>query len=239
MSSWAEMRQSERIAVEAVASHFSTACQPGDGVAAAYLTIAGERVALAVAAMGSENAARGAPARPRLRFDKVALRFVKSLQAALRQTIPDGGTVILTVTASIRLPAKTATALEDEVRALLAGGLGRADFRDTINDNRIRVRLVSGGAPGTSDVIGFVHNPDCDPDVLVAVARSLLECIATNARKRLPASFAGVRWLVIANEGGIPFVETYRQVCSQLSAPTGFKKIVMVLAGGRVEPLTG
>src|SRR5262249_5743688 len=68
------------------------------------------------------------------------------------------------------------------------------------------------------------------PDAYIASARK---------RKPVPTRPASDRWLVVANEDGFPQVETYRHVCSQRSIPAGFKKLLMVFAGGRVETLAG
>jgi hypothetical protein len=174
-----------------------------------------------------------------LRFDRVALRFIKGLQVALHEAVPGGETVILTITAPIRLPSKTATTLEDKIRNRLAHRSAQLDLRDTIHGNQIRVRLVKSGATRASKVIGFVHNPDSDPEVLLGMTHSLLERIGAAAATPVPAGFAGDRWLVIINESGLSQGETYRQICSQLAIPTDFKKIVMVLADGRAESLAG
>jgi hypothetical protein len=71
------------------------------------------------------------------------------------------------------------------------------------------------------------------------ITRSLIERIGAEAGKRPPARFSGDRWLVLANEDGLSQIETYRHVYSQLSIPTGFKKILMVFAGDRVGTLAG
>jgi hypothetical protein len=57
--------------------------------------------------------------------------------------------------------------------------------------------------------------------------------------KAAPAGPADERWLVLAGEERLSPIELYRLACSQLSLPAAFKKILMVLAGGRVETLTG
>ena len=88
-------------------------------------------------------------------------------------------------------------------------------------------------------MIGFVHNPDSNPIVLLDSAQALLACVHAAAGRRLSAGFAGGRWLVIAAEEETALIEAYRSVCSQLSAPTGFERILMVTAGGRVEVLAG
>ena len=100
----------------------------------------------------------------RLRFDKVALRFVDDMRSALHAFVPDGMTLVFTITAPIRLASKTAALLEDKMRGALARRVVHLDLGE-INGNQIRVRLVRGvsGGPG---VIGFVHNPDCDTDGL-------------------------------------------------------------------------
>ena len=109
----------------------------------------------------------------RLRFDKVALQFVEGLQPALNEVVPDGKTVIVTITAPIRMASKTAAAVEKKVRSSLARRPVRVDLAETIHGNHIRVRLVNGVSNGAR-VIGFVHNPDSDPNILFDVTRSLL-----------------------------------------------------------------
>jgi hypothetical protein len=168
------LRKREQAAIEAVARHFSATWETGGEESPdAYLTIAGKRIAVDVTAIKQKIAERGSLAKPRLRFDRVALGLVADLQAALRESIPIGQTVIVTVTAPIRLPSKTAAALEEKIRI-----------------------------------------------------------------KPAPKKFRGDRWLVVANEDGLSHIETYRHIYSQLSNPTDFKKILVVLAGGRVETLT-
>ena len=98
---------------------------------------------------------------------------------------------------------------------------------------------MNGGSKRTTKVIGFVHNPDSDADVLLDITHSLIECIGAKAGGGASAGFAGDRWLVLAGEDRLSHIEPYRHVYSQLSIPTDFKKILMMLAGGRIETLTG
>jgi hypothetical protein len=111
--------------------------------------------------------------------------------------------------------------------------------RDTIHGNQIRVRFVKGGSRRTPKVIGFVHNPDSDPGVVLDITHSLIERIGAKASKGTPARSAGDRWLVLAGEDRLSHIKPYRHACSQLSIPTDFTKILMVLAGGRIETLIG
>ena len=115
------MRKQEQAAIEAVARHFSATWEKGgEDSPDAYVTIAGKRIAVEVTAINQRIAERGDLTKPRLRFDRVALRLVGGLQAALSEFVPDGEAVILTITAPIRLPSKTAAALESKIRDCLA-----------------------------------------------------------------------------------------------------------------------
>jgi hypothetical protein len=223
----------------AVARHFSTTWAEGGGAPAACLTVGGRRIAVEVAVIRRRAPDPDGAARPRLRFDRVVLRLVGDLQAALSEAVPDGQALIVTVTAPIRLPGKTADALTSMIRDRLARRPARIEVADTICGNRVRIRLVTGAPAGTSKLIGFVHNPDTDPDALLDVTQSLLQHIGTAAGRPAPGKFAGDRWLVVANEDGLSHIETYRHVYAQLAVSTDFKKILMVLPGGRVEVLTG
>jgi len=231
------MRKPEKAAIEAVAKHFSATWERGENPPDTYFTIAGKRIAVEVTTVKQRVAGRADLAKPGLRFDRVALRFVRRLQDALCEAVPDGKTMILTITAPIQMPSKTAAVLEDKIRTCLARRSVPAEAKDTIHGNGIKVCLVKNGFRRASKVVGFVHNPESDPDVLLDMTRSLIERIGAAAGKRAPARLSGDRWLVLANENGPSHIETYRHVYSQLSLPNDFKKILMVSAGGRVEAL--
>jgi hypothetical protein len=235
-----ELRKRQQAAIEAVVRHFSATREDGSKESPnAYVVIAGKQIAVEVAVIEQKGAKQGSFAKPRLRFDKVVLGLVGGLRAALREFVPDGQTVLLTVTAPIWLPSKTAAVLEDKIKVCLARRSAQPEIKDTIHGNQIRVRVVKGGSKGNSKFIGFVHNPDSDPEVLLNLTQSLLLYIGAAASKPAPKKFTGDRWLVVANEDGLSHIETYRHIYAQLTIPTDFKKILIVLAGGRVETLDG
>jgi hypothetical protein len=113
---------------------------------------------------------RAAAAKIRLRFDKSVQRLLDGVKASLAGAIPEGQTVIFTVTAPVRRRQKTADAIE----ALLRGGLPDGEIRKTIEDNQVRVRRVANVSGHMPKVIGFVHNPESDAGVLLALAEAHL-----------------------------------------------------------------
>lgn len=146
-------------------------------------------------------------------------------------------TVLLTVTAPIRLPAKTAAALEEKIHTVLGRGSPGREEKDTIHGNRVRIRLVRDETGRAPRMIGFVHNPESDPLLLFNLTRELLELSSGEVGRA--ATRAADRWLVVISARGSSCLEAYRHIHSQLRMANDFQKIVMVLGDGRVGMLTG
>src|SRR5580692_8847237 len=114
-----DLKKQQRAAIEADARHFSATWEKGSEPPGAYITLAQKRVTVDVKTLKARGTGQGNAARLRLRFDKVATRLMDRLQATLGETVPEGMTVLLTITAPIRLPSKTAASLEDKIQTLL------------------------------------------------------------------------------------------------------------------------
>lgn len=229
------MTEQERAALEAVARRFSATWDEGGDLPGAYLTVAGKRIAVDVATL---KAGQGDAAKIRLRFDKVVIRLMDRLQAGLGEIVPDDTTVLLTVTAPIRLPAKTAAVLEERVRALLGRKSPGRDEEDTIYGNRVRIRLLRGDSERAPKLIGFIHNPDSDSRLLLDMTCEWIELIGAEAGRRT-AKPTSERWLVMTSSGGAAHLDAYRYIASQLRPAADWTKVFMVLGDGRVEALTG
>ncbi len=233
-----DLKKQERTAIEAVARRFSATWERGSDSPDAYIKAAGKRAALDISILKRHGPGQGNSAKPHLRFDKVATTVIEHLQATLGQTVPAGMTVVVTITAPIRLPSKTAAALEDKIRTLLGRRSPSRGGRDTIHGNRVRIRLLRDGPERAPNVIGFVHNPDSDPLLLLNMTRELLEVVGGEVGRRA-TRLAGDRWLVLISARGISCLEAYRHIYSQLPMPTDFKRVFMVFGDGRVGILTG
>jgi hypothetical protein len=234
-----DLKKQEQTAIEAVARRFSATWEKGSDPPDAYMTVAGKRVAVDITTLERRGTGQGNAAKPRLRFDKVPTRLIERLQATLGETVPDGMTVLLTITAPIRLPSKTAASLEDKIQTLLRRGSPGRDAKDTIHGNRVQIRLLRDESERAPKMIGFVHNSYSDPLLLLNMTRDLLELISAEAgRRALTSRLAGDRWPVVISAGGISCLEVYRYIYSQLRMATDFKKILMVFGDGRVGMLT-
>jgi hypothetical protein len=117
-----------------------------------------------------EIVARLRAAKLRPRFDKVALRFVGGLKAVLAGVVPEGQIVVFTISAPIRLPGKTAVALENMVRS----GPCDAERREIVHDNKVRIRRLGSRPKHMPKVLGFVHSVESDAGAILALAEARL-----------------------------------------------------------------
>jgi hypothetical protein len=219
--------------MEIVARRFSATWEEDGNAAEAYLTIAGKRLPVDLVTLKPRDP-HGVPAL-QLRFDKVATRLIERLQSALSETVPADTTVLLTITAPIRLPSKTAESLEENVRSLIARGSPTRGVSVSLHGNRVRIQsLKSAGAPR---VIAFVHNVDADPLEIVRMTRDMLDFNGADAARRTSRA-AGGRWLVVVSPDGTSRLQAQRYVWSQLRSTSRFERVIMAFADGRVEVLT-
>jgi hypothetical protein len=233
-----DLKKQERAAIEAVAGKFSATWEDTSDSHDAYIVVAGKRVAVDVMTLKRRGTSQNKTAKPGLRFDKVVTRLTGRLKATFGETVPGGTTVVLTITAPIRLPSKTAASLEDKIQTLLGRGSPGRDEKDMIHGNRVQIRLLRDQSERAPKFIGFVHNPDSDPLLLLNITSELLELISVEAGKQAPG-LAGDRWLVVISAGAISCLEAYRYIYSQLRMATDFKQVLIVFADGKVGMLTG
>ena len=233
-----DLEKQERAAIDAVARRFSATWEWGNNPPDAYFVVAGKRVAVDIATLRRRGAGYDNATKPRLRFDKVATRLIDRLRTTLGDIVPDGTTMVLTVTAPIRVAAETAAALEDRIHLLLRRRSPGRDEKTTIHGNRIRIRLLRNRSESAPKFIGFVHNADSDPLLLLNMTDELLELIGAEAGRRATKR-AGGRWLVVMTAGGSSLLDAYRDIYSQLRLATGFNKILMAFGDGRIGELAG
>ncbi|MFT3827896.1 MAG: hypothetical protein QM731_28520 [Chitinophagaceae bacterium] len=105
-----------------------------------------------------------------LRFDKVVVRLFGHLRTAIEEAIPDDETVIVTVTAPIKLPSKTAQALEEQIRHLLKSGTRNRKRKLSIFQNEVSIKIAGASSKRSVKLIGLVHHRDTDPAQLLDLA---------------------------------------------------------------------
>jgi len=223
----------ELFALEAVARQLSGAWQSGDHPPDAYLTIGGRQIAVEIAVLAPPSVSRKSAAAPRLRYDRVALQFLRDIRGGLRQGLASGETAIVAVRAPILQSGKTAAALAERIRLRRVSRSRTTEIRARAYGNRISVRIARNAWGRGPEVIGFVHSAGSSPSLILNAAQTLLDCLAKGAA----AASERPHWLVLRGDAALG--KTFRNVCLQISRPTGFEKILLVDARGRVEALAG
>jgi hypothetical protein len=97
-------------------------------------------------------------------------RVLRELRAFTDQTAPPEVTVLLALTAPIRLPGRTVDVLKQAMTAFLVAGDLSREWRGDVNGNAAQLRLVTGKGAHAPSLIGFVHNPECPCEPLFAAA---------------------------------------------------------------------
>ena len=119
-----------------------------------------------------------------LRFDRVVVQVLDRLRRFVDAAQPEGVTVVLTLTAPIRAPAKTAVALEQEMAALLQTRDLGSERSAILFGNRAELRLVERASRQGPRLLGFVHNPDVDAARVLELVERWLRCGAESPQER-------------------------------------------------------
>jgi hypothetical protein len=84
--------------------------------------------------------------------------------------MPEGQSVVISVTAPIKHLATTAQTLENIVR----DGQPHGEHCRTIHGNKVRVRPITHVARNMPKVLAFVHNTESDARLILNIAESRL-----------------------------------------------------------------
>jgi hypothetical protein len=101
-----------------------------------------------------------------LRFDRVVVAVLRDLRSFTNAAAPKDVAVLVTITAPIRQPAKTAEDLQRDIGELLSGRAAGGDRSAVVRGNDTRLRLVAGVPEERPRLIGFVHNRGSMPETL-------------------------------------------------------------------------
>ena len=118
-----------------------------------------------------------------LRFDRVALRVIDDLRQLTAHSAPQNLAVLLTLTAPIKLPAKTVLGIAHRLKPLFAARIKRRNLRATICGNGVWIRLIKRPSKLSPALLGFVHNPDSDPRRLLDLAAAWVNSRPRNPRR--------------------------------------------------------
>jgi hypothetical protein len=132
------------------------------------LTHDDKEIVTAILAAGGLSAAKLG-----LRFDRVAGRIIADLRSFVDLEAPLDATVLVAISAPIRLPARTVSEVKQAIRVLVAAQ-PQPDWDTEVNGNHVRLRIITGATGQPPKLIGFVHNPNTASEQLLDFAERWL-----------------------------------------------------------------
>jgi len=184
------------------------------------------RAAFTVVRLPAPRAGRPRAGTLRLRFDRVVLTTARRLRTELAASVPSQATAVVTLSAPIRVAARTAAMIIARARPVLVARSRRV-LRESIHGNAARVALMAGAGTDPARLACFVHNADSDVAFLLACCRRLLANAAAAPATRSP------RWLVLVVP--VPGLErVLLEIVAELGLGRECRRIVLIGAQDRV-----
>jgi hypothetical protein len=105
-----------------------------------------------------------------LRFDRVVIRLVDDLREFAKLNVPDGTILLVTFTAPLYSPAKTASALKEIIGSILVNNTPLQDINMTVNGIQVRIRINMNSSAISAKLFGFVHNLNSSSTAILDLA---------------------------------------------------------------------
>ncbi len=109
-----------------------------------------------------------------LRFDKVVVRLLGNLRTFVERANLKKEVILMTITAPIKLAAKTEDELEAQIKDFLDSKSRSRDRRITVFGNEVRLRIVESSSKQSERFVGLVHNPSTNSKLLLDLATQWL-----------------------------------------------------------------
>lgn len=109
-----------------------------------------------------------------LRFDRVVVGLFRDIRQSIEQDVPKGMAVIMTITAPIKHPSKTADEVIEKIKDYLKPGMHEEDCILTVYLNKVQLRIAPTSKTQTEKFVGLVHNPDVEASMLLDLAAQWL-----------------------------------------------------------------
>jgi hypothetical protein len=88
--------------------------------------------------------------------------------------MPDGATVVVTMTAPIREPAKTAAKLEEIIKSRYSPHTAQSNWAGRVWGSQVQIRVVKGSGKFVEKLFLLVHNFEEDASALLDAAEKLM-----------------------------------------------------------------
>ncbi|MFH2012652.1 MAG: hypothetical protein ABIJ37_08150 [Pseudomonadota bacterium] len=229
------LREDEKFVIEALCLSYGGTWRIGEDPPDVYMSLAENEVAVEILILTQHVVSKYGKPVPRLSQDTGVLRLCDEIGEELKNDIPSGVYVILTISSPLNKIRQTKTDLINGIKEIAQRKAPNKQVLE-INQNKVEIRLILGDRQSGKKVVGIVPNQNSNPDILANVLYILNERIndkVTKCRNILHRPL----WLALFNDYWLAESDTYELAMKKLSVTHPFDKICLVLGSKEVQTL--
>lgn len=229
------LREDEKFVIEALCASYGGTWRIGEDPPDAYMSLTKNEVAVEISILTQHVVSKSGKAVPRLSQDTGVLRLCDEINEELKNGIPAGVYVLLTISAPLNKIRQTKADLINEIKEFAQQKKPKNQVLE-INQNKVKIQLILGDRPFGNKVIGIVPNQNSSPDILANVLYILSERISDKATKCRDIVHRPL-WLALFNDYWLAEADTYELAMEKLSVAHPFDKICLVMGNKEIHTL--
>ena len=231
------LRKDEKFVIEALCASYGGTWRIGEDPPDAYMTLNEDEIAVEISVLTQHVVSKSGTQVPRLSQDTGVLRLCDEINEELKNDIPSGVYVLLTISSPLNKIRQTKTDLIDKIKVI---DKKMAPIKQVfeINQNKVKIQLISGDRPYGKKVVGVVPNQNSSPDILANVLYILSERINDKVTKCRDIVHRPL-WLGLFNDYWLAELDTYELAMKKISVVHPFDKICLVHESKEVHTLYG
>lgn len=229
------LREDEHFVIEALCASYDGTWRIGEDPPDAYMSLSENEVAVEISILTQHVVSKSGKSVPRLSQDSGVLRLCDEVNEELKNVIPSGVYILLTISAPLNKIRQTKADLINEIIGIVQKKAPNEQVVE-INQNKVTIQLISGDRPYGKKVVGIVPNQNSSPDILANVQCILSERINDKVNKCSNIVHRPL-WLALFNDYWLAEPDTYELAMKNLSITHPFDKICLVLGSKEVHTL--
>jgi len=229
------LREDEKFVIEALCASYGGTWRIGEDPPDAYMSLTENEVAVEISILTQHVVSKFGKPVPRLSQDTGVLRLHDEINEELKNDIPSGVYVFLTISSPLNKIRQTKTDLINEIKGIAQKKAPNKQVLE-INQNKVKIELILGDRPSGKKVVGIVPNQNSSPDILANVLYILSERINDKVTKCRDIVHRPL-WLALFNDYWLAEPDTYELAMKKLSVAHPFAKICLVLGSKEVHTL--
>ncbi len=229
------LREDEKFVIKSLCSKFGGTYRIGEDPPDAYMSLNDNEIAVEISILTQHVVDKSGKPIPRLSQDTGVLRLCAELNEELKNDIPSGVYVLLTISSPLNKIRQTKADLINKIKEITQKEAPIKEVFKT-NENMVEIKTFLGERPSGKKVIGAVSNQNSSPDILGNVLYILSERINDKVTKCQNIVHRPL-WLALFNDYWLAEPDTYKFAMEKLSIEHSFDKICLVLGSKEVHIL--